>query len=84
MDIYSSKSSERGNLSSKKEYAKTKMDFEAVKAALADRYDASDIDGAMDDIDELKAAGLLFTADEVPVEAIEEKDKAIKEAVKDI
>ena len=51
---------------------------EAVKAALADRYDASDIDGAMDDIDELKAAGLLFTADEVPVEAIEEKEPVIK------
>jgi len=51
---------------------------EAVKAALADRYEASDIDGAIDDIQELISEGLLFTPDEVPVETIEDKEPVIK------
>lgn len=49
-----------------------------IKSALADRYEASEIDDAISDIKELVAADMLFSDDDVDKGSIERKEPVIK------
>lgn len=51
---------------------------DSIKSALADRYEASEIDDAISDIKELAAADMLFSDDDVDKGSIERKEPVIK------